>query len=259
MFSTRLIRHSDALLMLETFAFLVRTHGLPPRPIVPSPVKPQPGIDALSFDPARDCNVFDWARASLTRILQAMDRPLGDYSLVASRDPYPVQPDLLSFDPDRASEPGHFTARIVLEVAESLLTGFETETRLDDYQNAIVRLSACAWLRQGFVLSRCLHAMGEELSEYNVPHRFIESGLVAGACLGLTLRRQTPEQVLATYGSIMSRSVRRKIRHACRQLDGFEPEVKLLRVLPRALPNVPDRSTAFTRDLGPQPQRISWT
>lgn len=256
MFSTRLIRHGDALLMLETFAFLIRRHGLPKRPDVPSPVRPQLGIDALRFDSARDCNVYDWARAALTRILQATDRPLDRLNLVASRDPYPRQPELLSFDPERAHEPGHFTARLVLELAEGLLDGFETPALLDDYRKAVVRLSACAYLRQGFTLARCLPATGEALAEYGVPQRFIENMLVGGACLGLALRRQTPEQVLATYGSVMTRSVRRKIRPACRQLDGFEPEVKLLRVLPRA---APDRSAAFARSVEPQPQRISWT
>ena len=259
MFPTRLIRHNDALLMLETFAFLVRRYGLPERPIVPSPLRPCAGIDALVFDSARDGDVYDWARASLVHILEATNTPTGQLTLIASPVPYPQQDDLLSFDPQRASQAGHFTARIILELAENRLRGFETELPLDSHQNAIVRLSTCAFLRQGFVLSHCLSPLQSELSEYGISQRFIENVLVASACLGLSLRRQTPEQMIATYGMVMTRSARRKVKSACRQLDNFDAEIKLLRLFPRALSDRLDVSSAFMHALKPQPQRISWT
>lgn len=263
MFQQRLIRDDDALIMFEALAFLIRQSGLPARPQVPSPLHKSQGLDSIVYDERDTRSVQDWAQDSFAAILDGMAIDPTDLRLIASSRPLSDDRSTLTFDPDRAQEPGQFISRLALQLIEQRMVRFNPGVPLTAIQRALIRLTGCAYYRQGFALTQCLPALTEELSAWKVPQRLVENALVFSSCLTLIVRRQTPEQIVATYGSIMSKSVRRKIRPACRQIDNFKPEVKLLQVIAeeKRAHTQSDESTMpiFTENLGDQPQRISWT
>lgn len=263
MFQQRLIRDDDALIMFEALAFLIRQSGLPARPQVPSPLHKSQGLDSIVYDERDKRSVQDWAQDSFATILDGMAIDPTDLRLIASTRPLSDDRSTLTFDPDRAQEPGQFISRLALQLIEQRMVRFNPGVPLTAIQRALIRLTGCAYYRQGFALTQCLPALTEELSAWKVPQRLVENALVFSSCLTLIVRRQTPEQIVATYGSIMSKSVRRKIRPACRQIDNFKPEVKLLQVIAeeKRAHTQSDESTMpiFTETLGDQPQRISWT
>lgn len=263
MFQQRLIRDDDALIMFEALAFLIRQSGLPDRPQVPSPLHKSQGLDSIVYDERDTRSVGDWAQDSFAAIVDDMAIDPSDLRLIASTRSLSDDRRTLTFDPNRAQEPGVFVARLVLQLIELRMARFNPGVPLTAIQRALIRLSGCAYYRQGFAMSQCLPALTEELSAWKVPQRLVENALMFSSCLTLTLRRQTPEQIVATYGSIVSKSARRKIRPACRQIDNFKPEVKLLQVIAeenRARTQSDDSTMpVFTETLGDQPQRISWT
>lgn len=263
MFQQRLIRDDDALIMFEALAFLIRQSGLPARPQVPSPLHKSQGLDSIAYDERDTRSVQDWAQDSFATILDGMAIDPTDLRLIASTRPLSDDRSTLTFNPDRAQEPGQFISRLALQLIEQRMVRFNPGVPLTAIQRALIRLTGCAYYRQGFALTQCLPALTEELSAWKVPQRLVENALVFSSCLTLIVRRQTPEQIVATYGSIMSKSVRRKIRPACRQIDNFKPEVKLLQVIAeeKRAHTQSDESTMpiFTETLGDQPQRISWT
>lgn len=268
MFQQRFIRDDDATHILSCYAYLIRHHGLPQRPTVPSPLHKSQGIETLVYAQNDARSIEDWAQDSFATILHAINQA-GKADLILRPDGAPQtgqteaphsreSPLILGYDPSRVSEPGHFVSRIMLQLAAVHMSGFETAPNLSGVQRALIWLSACAFMRQGFALAHCAPALQTELSVWSVPQRVIESHLVFAACLGLRLRRQAPEQIVATYGRVLSPSMRRKIRPACRQIDHFAPEVKWLQSLSEPIYADLNRPSAIPK-LAPQPQRISWT
>ncbi len=261
LFDSRLVRHDDALLIFETFAYLTRRHGQPGRPPVPSPLHKTRGLDDLRFDANGQRTLFDFAQDGFASVLQTMRLdPAGRALHAADHD----QPGFLTYDPKRIEDDGYLVARLIIGVAAQELALFRPAFEPSTYQRAIVLLAGAAFFRTGLVLPRLLPAVVTELSQFGVPARFVENTLLFSASLGLRVARQTPEQIVATYGPVLSRTARKKIRPACRQIDGLEPELKLLRVLGQPKPQ---RQTlrgprgdirAVTPGASPQPQRTSW-
>ena len=257
MFQTRLVREDDALLCFETLAFLIRRFGPPTRPLVPSPLHKSPGLESLRHDETDARRVFDWAQDSYATICDAMGIPAGEHRLLASVDPIPPQAGLLLFDPAECEARGQFVARIVLELCNRRLAGFDPGFAPSEFQAAVILLSTAAYFRQGFVLTHIPEAVAHVLSGTHAPQRFVENTLTFAACAALGVLRQTPEQIVATYGVILPKSVRKKVRAACRQANGFEPEMKLLRVIGEPRGVIPRGRVRDT--LVAQPQRTSWT
>ncbi|GLQ22044.1 hypothetical protein ACFFUB_08290 [Algimonas porphyrae] len=265
MFQQRLVREDDADLILECFAFLIRRWGLPERPAVPSPLHKSQGLETLYYGSGDTRSVPDWAQDNLANVLYGAGVQSDDLTLSES----PAGPGrltekadaALSYDPARAAEPGHYVSELMLQLAARRMADFEPGFVLGGPQKALILLSACAFMRQGFALIHCQSMLQNTFSSWGVPARAIEAQLLFAACLGLTVRRQTPEQIIATYGSLMSPTVRRKVRPACRQIETYAPEVKLLQTL--ADPTyraAQDRPRGRIRpELTSQPQRISWT
>ena len=258
-FQGRLVREDDALLVFETLAYLTRRYGSASRPPVPSPLHKSRGLDMLfhADDDAR--TVYDWAQDSFATVADCMQIDPDQYRLVSSADTVPVHPmpGLLWFNPRRAGEKGHYVANLTLDICRDRVDGFDPGFELTAFQKATILLTTAAFHRAGLALTNVLPATTEALAEYGVPQRFVENTLVFAACAVLSVLRQSPEQVVATYGPAITQTVRKKIRPACRQVTGLEPELKLLRVMgepPRAA-----NSNSLQRALHAQPQRISWT
>ena len=261
MFQTRLIREDDALLCFATLSFLTRKYGAAARPIVPSPLHKSRGLETLFHAEDDPRKVYDWAQDAYATVTDAMQVAPEAHRLVASVEAVPARPGLLTYDPRRAGERGQFTARLILELCERKLEGFDPGFVPSPFQAGVILLSAAAYFRQGFVLTHLPEAVADVLSGTGASQRFIVNTLVFAQCAALTVLRQTPEQIVATYGPVIDAGVRKKVRHACRQIAPFEPEVKLLRVMgePQSRTHRPLARGSIRAGIGTQPQRISWT
>ena len=257
MFQTRLVREDDALLCFETLAFLTRRYGPPSRPPVPSPLHKSRGIETLVHDAGDQRQVFDWAQDSYATLMDAMELDASEFRLVASVEGVVPTTGLLTFDPRRCDERGHFAANLIFDACEHKLDGFDPGFEPSAFQQAVIQLTAAAYFRQGIALTAMIEAATDALSGYGVPQRFVENTLVFASCLVLSVCRQSPEQIVATYGPILSKTVRKKIRPACRQIEGYAPELKLIQVMGRNQATPP--RGIVRPQLGLQPQRISWT
>ena len=256
LFSQRLVREDDALLCLETLAFLIRRHGPPSRPPVPSPLHKSHGLDMLFYDEDDERSVYDWAQDSYATVADCMQIDPDHFRLVSSVEPVAPTPGLLTFDPRRVGEKGHYVSNLTLDICASRMDGFDPGFVVNGFQPALVVLAAAAYHRAGLALTNVLPAVTEALAEHGVPQRFVENTLVFSACAVLSVLRQSPEQMVATYGPAITTQVRKKIRPACRQVESYGPELKLLQVMGERPKSVP--RGCIRADLGVQPQRISW-
>lgn len=249
MLNTRLVREQDAHLHFEVMAYLVNEFGAPPRPPVPSPLHKTPGLETLAWAQLDTRSIFDWAEDHFGAIksLCHMDHydaallPAGEGldadqmaashrldALASGRVPYSTSNSSpVLYDPRDCSEPGHFAATTILQLAEQRIAGYEPEIVLSSLMQKMVVLTGAVYNRQGFVLANLPGHVSNFLTSDDdtraVPHRVVLNTLCFSTCLALKIRRQSAEQIIATYGTRMTKSFRRKIRQACRQIDS-EPE-----------------------------------
>ena len=245
MLNARLIRQQDADFHFEIMGHLIHQFGPPARPPVPSPLHKTQGLEKLAWTEQDTRTVFDWAKDYFGAIQS--DCNMRDYdlelfpaegglevgeltatrrleALAAGYMPYhdtPANP--IFYDPRDCSEPGHFAAKIILQLAELRLAEFRSKTAPSNIMQRMATLTAATYNRQGFVLANLPRDVSAYLTTADetraVPHRVIINSICFATCLALRVRRQSTEQIIGTYGSRMNKSLRRKIRHACRQID----------------------------------------
>lgn len=262
MLNSRLLREQDAQLHFETMAYIIRQFGAPPRPAVPSPLHKTPGLESLAWDPLDTRSVFHWAQDYFGEIksichmsnLEAELFPEGDNIdadnmianhrldvLASGQIPYRITdaPSVI-YDPSKCAAPGYFVATLTLQLADFRLSEIETDAPPSPVQFQKMRLTAAAYIRQGFMLanlpeqvSDCLKEVGEKRL---LSQTLILDTLCFATCLALRVRRQSAEQIIATYGTRMTKRFRKKIPHACRQIDAQGEALAVLQMLaePRA-------------------------
>lgn len=261
--TNRLIREDDALLQFETMAWLIRCYGAPVRPNVPSPLHKSPTLENLRWDPSDSRSVFDWAEDSFGAIKSDCHMDDWDLSVIPagdSVDPDSVLPTrvvaqantqrphyvdlhgrpVLFYDPARCGEAGYFTARAILRLAELRSAAFESEIILSPLMTRIITLTAASYSRQGFALANVTASVSDFLTSdtdmRSIPERVLIDTLCFSTCLALRIRHQSEGMILATYGTRMPKAFRKKVRLACRQIDAYEQDLKLLQIMsePRA-------------------------
>jgi hypothetical protein len=266
MLKTRLIREQDSRLHFEVMAWLIQNFGSPPRPPVPSPLHKSPSFDALSWGDMDTRTIFDWADDHFYAIktechmenLNILLTPAGDGldaaqlaasrrldALASGRNPYLADTQTkdnpqVFYDPRDCVEPGYFAARIILQLADIRISDFRSEYPLSPMMQRMVTLIAATYCRQGFTLANIPQEISSFLTPRSdlraVPLRIVVNSLCYATCLGLRVRRQSAEQIIATYGTRMPKIFRRKVRQACRQIDSHAEDLAVLQILaePRA-------------------------
>lgn len=257
MFKSRIIRIQDAELHFELMAYLIRTFGPPPRPPVPSPLHKSPGLETLAWTQLDKRSVGDWTEDHFVTIKALCHMDKFDISLIPSTDdldleicavterlnalaaggmPY-RQPGVsqVFYDPRDSSEPGHFVATTLLQLAELRVSNFRSGTALPGLMRRMMTLTAAAYNRQGFVLANLPDQVSSYLTPSQdlraMPHRIVINNLCFATCLALRVRQQSEEQIIATYGVRMGKAFRKKVRLACRQIDSFAEELAILQLL----------------------------
>lgn len=258
MFIGRLMRDEDAYLQFEVMSWLVRRYGPPKKSAVPSPIHKTELLSELCWqeDDARtvanwaqdnfgriksECGMTDWS----VQIAPCPDEPYNTKHMrfsqswnMDSKEPYYVDGygrPVIHYDPHHCVEPGYFAARVILKLAEIKLMNFVPERGVSPLQSGILTLTAAAYMRQGFTLAALPKAVAYYLTREGdtsyVPQRVIDNTLAFATCTALLARKLSTEQIVATYGSIMSKQLRKKIRPACKQIESYNSEIKVLRLL----------------------------
>jgi len=65
----------------------------------------------------------------------------------------------------------------------------------------------------------------------SVPRRVIDNTLVFSTSLINLSLNLSSEQMVTTYGSLMHKGFRKKIRAACKQIKSYKPEIETMRLL----------------------------
>ncbi len=271
MLNTRLVREQDAHLHFEVMAYLISQFGAPPRPPVPSPLHKSPGLESLVWGEIDTRSIFDWADDNLGAIkslchmnnYNAALLPAGEGldtdqmaasqrldALSAGRIPYRQPPTTpILYDPRDCAEPGHFAVTTILQLAKLRIGDFNPETLLSSLMQKMVVLTAAVYNRQGFVLANLPGHVSNFLTTADdmraVPHRVVLNTLCFSTCLALRVRRQSAEQIIATYGTRMPKSFRKKVRQACRQIDSEGEALAVLQMLAEPNKTRPSRLAAF--------------
>jgi len=257
MFNSPLVRKRDARLLFDVMAYLVRRFGAPPQPSVPSPFNTAPILSNLSWHDTETRSIFDWAEDHFGLIKS--DCYMSDFDidltpitkglcknqiaaarrlevLAAGRMPYGRQKtSMLFYDPADCTLPGHFPVAMILRLAELRAQKFESEMPLSGHMQAMVKLTAAVYNRQGIGLSGGLSAVSTKLSEMHntrpIARRVVINTLCFSTCLALRVRRQSVDQILGAYGPYMTKPMIQKIRQASHQIDKNREGLAVLQML----------------------------
>ena len=272
MFIGRVMRDEDAYLQFEIMSWLISRYGPPRNPKVPSPLHKSERLSELSWCEDDTRTVFDWAQDTFGQIksecgmsdlsIQIAPYPGQSFGTrhmkfaqswnTKSKEPYRVDGygrPVIHYNPADCEKPGCFAARVIVKLAEIKLMSFIPEKGVSPLQSGILTLTAACYMRQGFTLSAMPEAVAYYLTGESdtalVPRRIIENTLAFSNCLMLLAKKLTPEQIIATYGPLMTKSYRKKIRPACKQIESYEAEIKTMRLLANPARNsFQDRSYA---------------
>ena len=258
MFIGRLMRDEDAFLQFEVMSWLLRRYGPPKNPKVPSPLHKTEELSDLAWQEDDARSVFDWAEDNFGRIkcecgmddwsIQIAPHPDEPFDArhmqfaqswnMNNKEPYYVDGygrPVIHYDPRHCTDPGYFAARVIIKLAEIKLMNFIPEQGISPLQSGILTLTTACYMRQGFTMAALTEAVGYYLTHERdtapVPRRIIENTLAFSTCLMLLSRKLAPEQIIATYGSLMPKGFRKKIRPACKQVESYKPEIKMMRLL----------------------------
>ena len=258
MFVGRLMRDEDAFLQFEVMSWLVKRYGPPRKVAVPSPIHRVETLSELCLSEDETRTVFDWAQDNFGAIKSACG--MDDWSVqiaprpneprktkhmrfsqswnMDNKEPYYVDGygrPVIHYDPAHCSQPGYFSARVILKLAEIKLMNFVPEQGISPLQSSIISLTAASYMRQGFTLAALPKAVSYYLTREDerksLPQRVTDNTLTFSTCLTLLSLKLTPEQIVATYGSLMSKSLRKKIRPACEQIESYSSEIEVMRLI----------------------------
>lgn len=258
MFIGRLMRDEDAYLQFEVMAWLLQRYGPPKKPKVPSPIHKIEKLSDLSWREDDTRTVFDWAQDNFGRIkyecgmddwsVQIAPRPDEPFDArhmqfaqpwnMDSKEPYFVDGygrPVIYYDPRHCEEAGYFSARMIIKLAEIKLMNFVPAQGISPLQSGVLALTTACYMRQGFNIAALPEAAAYYLTRESdtapVPRRIIDNTLAFSSSLMLRSCNLSPEQIIATYGSLMHKKFRKKIRPACKQVESYKPEIKLMRLL----------------------------
>lgn len=253
MFNTRLIREDDALLQFEAFSWLIQNYGMPSRPPVPSPLHKTPQISDLKYDALDTRPVTLWAEDNFAAIKNICAMSTDEVHLIPVDEferlelsGFEGERDYVVYDPTCCNETAYFPTAVLLQLADIRSRDLQGEAGLTLLTRNMVVLITGAYNGTGFSLANMVVDISDVITPSRafrrMPYRLIENTLCFGTCLSLMVQRQSMEQIIATYGTLMPPSFRRKVRLACRQIETYKEDVKLLQVMtePRKGDNLVD-------------------
>ena len=244
---------------IEHMAWLINAHGPIHLPRVPSVLQRFESLSQTAYrsDDARtqedwaedlfgrvvtDCHMQDWD----LKCRELPDDPdKGIAGVSVARTWHPKAPGLyyvdvlgnpvVVSDPDNASCEGGMALSYILQLATLRLISSNAPEHYDPYQHAMAVMGVAVYNGQGL---ECL-AMASRLTQHLLSSGRVKQSeinafigeLEFATVLAMKARGLAPEQVVASYGPILERSLRKRIWSIYQELEAFAPEVKLLQRL----------------------------
>lgn len=255
LFKKQPISHSHAKLLFSVFSWLIESHGGPQAPAVPSPLKAHQTILTRRWTSSANADVQDWALKNFSELKHKAG--MGKWAIQiapvidgkcqfdhlysektwnpATIDPYFIDTfgrAVITYDPQACYQAGAFAARVLTKLAEIQVLNFVPYEEVDLEKGAMIILAGAAYAGQGFYLLPKAEVIANQLSAKSpiaLTPDTIETSLLFNSCLALLALNRTPEQIIATYGSLLDPVLRQKIRSICRQIQAKESELLSLR------------------------------
>lgn len=294
MFNTRLLRDDVALHAFRTMASLVRRLGQPDVWDI-EPYRPRrfqdyrrgrysghnqssasshlTGFEALRPRPRHDKNVSGWAQDSFAQIIAAVRPPALNWRLIpeAEQAQSPATDRALGdvfYGPQHCQSAGLFLTHVLLAIGRHI--AFDptlpelSHLGEDDEAEIVSALAGCAYLGQAMPLlkhaaelDRVTHdAAGAKDRRTKVS---VETHLIFMSALVLSIHNQPPQKIIITLGHYINRARAEKVYRACRQIESYSAELKLIRFMNARTGSEargPMRTASEPHFF--QPQRISW-
>lgn len=257
-FRKNMIQEAEALACFDLMAWLIPKCGQPRAPKVPSPLCRAPRLTDICWTASDSRPPLVWAKNILTDIkrdsgledwnVQIMD-PTGAQTHLKTVSPRGENPSSssISYQLDRYGRPvipfnsaqchagGEFAAYVIWKLAELKRAKYEPAETTDAFSGSLLTIVSAAHSGQGFHLLPMSKLIRKKLLPENassaLTSKQVQLRLIFAACLGLRALNRSPEQIIAAYGCLTSRSQRRKIRAACEQIENFDAELKKIQLM----------------------------
>lgn len=257
-FRKNMIQDAESLACFDLMAWLICEYGPPKAPKVPSPLCRAPRLTDICWTASDSRPPLVWAKNILTDIKR--DSGMDDWN-VQIRDPEGSQASLttissraethsdtsVSYQLDRYGRPvipfnsaqchagGEFAAYVIWKLAELKRAKYDPAQTTHAFSGSLLTIISAAHSGQGFHLLPMSKLIRKKLLPENassaLTSKQVQLSLIFAACLGLRALNRSPEQIIAAYGCLTSRSQRRKIRAACEQIESFDAELKRLQLM----------------------------
>ena len=258
----RRINDGVALWHIKMTAWLIQKYGAPLTPPTPKPLDYQTPLHLRFWDKADARLPLEWAQDEFNIICNHMhmgqmnislipdmaDKDLetgykqnrtftgGWQTLTQTRVKLDINSNpVVTYNPKFCHIPGYLSARVIMDLSKIYIGAHQPPEDFDHFFEIPLTLLGAAHLGQGFTLAALSPDLvqsvlvgrdmtSKELKEFTDVVTFV-------TVLSMACRRLSPEQMIGSFGKIMTPSLRRRIWPMYRNLKRFEEEVEYLREL----------------------------
>jgi|GEM_PF-3800282 len=267
MLNINFLRESRALWHMDMLIWLINHNGPPHTPNVPSPLHFTQPLSQRCWGEMDTRMPLIWAEDEVAHIIANTKLPIQNISIIPDVDQvlrhstsntpnsshkahftagWQKTPDLrinlniqgqpiILYDPRRCMEPGYFSAKVIMAMARIYVGMNEKpDNFMTENERALTWLAAC-FSGQGFVLLDLSEKLfAEMLFNREITQKYrrsIHREITFTTVLCLASKGMMAEQIIATYGPIISKSVRRNIWSIYKQISRYDQKLKMLRLL----------------------------
>jgi|GEM_PF-3182587 len=240
-------------------AWMTNTFGSPYLPRVPSVLQRYESLAETAFNEEDTRTSEDWAQDLFGRIVNECHmedwtlscRPMPDapddglHAFLLSSTWHRMAPgsyhvDILGnpvviYNADKVSEPGAIALSFILQLATLRLASAPVPDDYNAEDHARLLVEMAVYNAQGLELMAMADMLADHLVQQGLLRqrdvsRFL-SELEFTTILGMRTRNLAPEQIVATYGPLLTRTFRKRVWNLVEELNSYGPEMKLMQRL----------------------------
>lgn len=254
------INDGIAIWHLKMTAWLIDNYGVPLTPPTPKPLNYQEPLHERHWTQSDDRLPLQWAQDEFALICDHMHMGSLNISLIPESQPLAMNKALsenrtftagwqqalqnrikldvnenpiVTYDPSQLTKPGYLSARVILDLSKIYIGSRPPPTAFDPFFEVPLTLLGAAHLGQGFTLASLPRdivediIIGKKMSRRD--YREFLQVVTFASVLNLACRRLAPEQMIGSFGKIMSDATRRLVWPTFQSVMTFEAEVSTLR------------------------------
>ena len=250
----------------DHFTWMVNMFGSPHLPKVPTVLQRFEPLCDTAYSEEDSRSPADWAQDVFARVVA--DCRMDDWTLSCREAPEGPQDglhhmplgrvwhrqapgayhvDLLGnpvvlYKPDSLEVPGAFALSVILQLATLRLASAPVPEHYSAEDHARILMGMAVYNGQGFELLGMADMLTDHFCEAGLLQRGEVNAFVNEleyvTVMGMRARSLAPEQMIATYGPSLTRTMRKRIWNLVGELDAYAPEMKLLRHLSNTQPDL---------------------